>query len=350
MVGLLHAAKLRAAVRRLQSAGLPVSINLMPKTTPNRTVAAFVYDGLCTFEFGIAAEIFGLERPEMGEDGYRFLPFAEQPGTYRTNSGVQVSATAGLEALAEAGTIVIPGWRTDGISPSASLASALREAVAHGARLVTICSGVFLPAACGLLSGLRVTTHWRHVARFSALHPDVSVDPDVLYVDHRDIATSAGSAAGIDLLLHIVRKDFGAEAANRVARRLVMPPHREGGQAQYIERPVPQRADGRLAPLLDAVRARPERRWTIAALARHAAMSERNFVRQFRKITGSSPGEWLVALRVDLARDLLERDAAPVEAIAAAAGFGGVGTLRHHFRLRLGLSPTAYRARFSRRI
>jgi AraC family transcriptional regulator, transcriptional activator FtrA len=160
---------------------------------------------------------------------------------------------------------------------------------------------------------------------------------------------SAGSAAGIDLLLHIVRKDFGAEAANRVARRLVMPPHREGGQAQYIERPVPPRADGRLAPLLDAVRARPERRWTIAALAHHAAMSERNFVRQFRKITGSSPGEWLVALRVELARDLLERDGAPVEAIAAAAGFGGVATLRHHFRLRHGLSPTAYRARFSRR-
>jgi AraC family transcriptional activator FtrA len=338
----------------LQSADLPATINIMPNTAPNRptlnrTVVAFVYDGLCTFEFGIAAEIFGLKRPEMGADWYRFLAFAEQPGTYRTNSGVEVSVAAGLEALVEAGTIVIRGWRTDGVAPSAPLVLALCAAVGRGARLVTICSGVFLPAACGLLSGRLVTTHWRHVARLSALHPDLSIDPDVLYVDHGDIASSAGSAAGIDLLLHIVRKDFGAEAANRVARRLVMPPHREGGQAQYIERPVPPRADGRLAPLLDAVRARPERRWTIAALARQAAMSERNFVRQFRKITGSSPGEWLVALRVDLARDLLERDGAPVEAIAAAAGFGGVATLRHHFRLRLGLSPTAYRAQFSQR-
>jgi AraC family transcriptional regulator, transcriptional activator FtrA len=326
----------------------------MPKATPNlpalnRTVAAFVYDGLCTFEFGIAAEIFGLDRPEMGADWYRFLAFAERPGTYRTNSGVQVSVTAGLEAVTEAGTIVIPGWRTDGVAPSAPLALALREAVARGTRLVTICSGVFLPAACGLLSGRLVTTHWRHVVRLSALYPDVRIDPDVLYVDHGDIATSAGSAAGIDLLLHIVRKDFGAEAANRVARRLVMPPHREGGQAQYIERPVPPRANGRLAPLLDVIRARPQRHWTIAALARQAAMSERNFVRQFRKITGSSPGEWLVALRVDLARDQLERDSASVEAVAAAAGFGGVATLRHHFRLRLGVSPTAYRAQFSRR-
>jgi AraC family transcriptional regulator, transcriptional activator FtrA len=204
----------------------------MPKASPNHAVAAFVYDGLCTFEFGIAAEIFGLERPEMGNDWYRFFAFAKQPGSYLTHAGVQVSVAAGLEALAEVGTIVIPGWRTDGTVPSPCLAQALREAVWRGARLLTICSGVFLPAACGLLSGRRVTTHWRHVERLSAPHPDLSIDPDVLYVDHGDIATSAGSAAAIDLLLHIVRKDFSAEAVNRVARRLVMPPHREGGQAQ----------------------------------------------------------------------------------------------------------------------
>jgi AraC family transcriptional activator FtrA len=225
---------------------------------------------------------------------------------------------------------------------------ALNEAVDRGARLLTICSGVFLPAASGMLTGRRVTTHWRHVERLSALYPDLNIDPDVLYVDHGDIATSAGSAAGIDLLLHIVREDFGAEAANLVARRLVMPPHREGGQMQYIERPVPPHANGRLAPLLDAVRAKPAMQWTIAALARRAAISERSFVRRFREMTGSSPGEWLVALRVDLARDLLERDDAPVEVIAEAAGFGSPATLRHHFRARVGLSPTAYRARFSR--
>ena len=173
----------------------PLSIAPSQSSPLNRPVAVFVYDGLCTFEFGIADEIFGLERPEMRADWYRFLPCAERPGTYRTNSGVQVSVTAGLEALAEAGTIVIPGWRTDGIATSTLLARTLREAVERGARLLAICSGVFLPAAYGLLSGRLVTTHWRHVARLAALHPDVSIDPGVLYVDHGDIATSAGTAA-----------------------------------------------------------------------------------------------------------------------------------------------------------
>ena len=322
----------------------------MPKAaaTPNRTVAALVYDGLCTFEFGIAAEIFGLDRPEMGPHWYRFVPAAEQAGACRTNSGIEVSVKAGLEALADAGTIVIPGWRTDGAAPSAALAQALHDALGRGARLVSICSGVFLLAAAGLLTGRRVTTHWQHAARLSALYPGLSIDPDVLYVDHGDIATSAGSAAGVDLLLHIVRKDYGAVAANRVARRLVMPPHREGGQAQYIERPVPARPNGRLGPLLDAVRARPTGPWTVAAMARQAAMSERSFTRHFHATTGKSPGEWRLALRLDLAREMLERSDAPIEAVAEAAGFGSVATLRHHFRTRLASSPAAYRARFSR--
>ena len=322
----------------------------MPKAaaTPNRTVGALVYDGLCTFEFGIAAEIFVLHRPEMGPDWCRFVPVAEQAGAYWTNSGVEVSVKAGLEALADAGTIVIPGWRTDGATPSAALAQALHEALGRGARLVTICSGVFLLAAAGLLKGRPVTTHWQHAARLLTLYPGLSIDPDVLYVDHGDIATSAGSAAGVDLLLHIVRKDFGADAANRVARRLVMPPHREGGQAQYIERPVPPRANGRLGPLLDAVRARPAGAWTVAAMARQAAMSERSFARHFHAITGMSPGKWRVALRLGLARDMLECSDATIEAVAATAGFGSVATLRHHFRTRLAIGPAAYRARFSR--
>ena len=231
------------------------------------------------------------------------------------------------------------------ISPA--LREALRTAHARGARLVTICSGVFLLAAAGLLAGRRVTTHWRHFERLAALHPDVEIAPDVLYVDGGNILTSAGSAAGIDLLLHIVRADFGPQAANMVARRLVMPPHREGGQAQYVERPVPPRRDGRLAPLLDEIRARPGETWSIAAMARAVAMSERTFIRRFRDMTGASPGDWLLAVRLDAARAFLEESSASLDDVAAAAGFGSLATLRHHFRRRLGVSPAAYRGRFA---
>lgn len=322
----------------------------MPNThlRPNRIVAALVYDDLCTFEFGITAEVFGLKRPEMGSDWYRFITCSERPGLLRAGGGIGVSAQHDLDRFADAGTIVIPGWRIDPAPPSPGLVNALRKAYANGARLVTICSGVFLLAAVGLLTGRRVTTHWRYADLLQARHPDLKVDPDVLYVDGGDILTSAGSAAGVDLLLHIVRKDFGADAANSVARRLVMPPHRDGGQAQYIQRPVPPRADGKLAPLLDAIRTRPSEAWTIARMARESAMSERTFVRRFHEITGSSPGEWLLTIRTDAARYLLESDATDLDDVATLSGFGSLATLRHHFRRRVGVSPTSYRSRFAR--
>lgn len=317
----------------------------MPK--PNRLVAALIYDGLCTFEFGIAVEIFGLARPEMGPDWYRFITCGEDREPKRAGGGVSIIAEAGLDRLAKAGTIVVPGWRSDGVPPSPALRTAMLGAHRGGARIVTICSGAFLPAALGLLDGRRAATHWRHAERLRTLHPEVTVDAEVLYVDGGDILTSAGSAAGIDLLLHLVRKDFGPDAANQVARRLVMPPHREGGQAQYIPRPVPPRPEGRLAPLLDRVRAAPGEAWTIARLARSAAMSERTFLRRFQDATGMTPGEWLLRLRIDLAKQLLEGAELALDDVAHAAGFGSLATLRHHFRRRVGVSPTAYRTQFA---
>lgn len=318
----------------------------MPSPVPDRLVACLLYEGLCSFEYGIAAEVFALPRPEMGQDWYRFVTCAESRKPLRANGGIQVTAQAGLRTLSRAGTIVIPGWRADRAPPSPALRRALHTAHANGARLVTICSGVFLLAGAGLLKGRRVTTHWRYAAQLQATYPDLTVDPDVLYVDAGDVLTSAGSAAGVDLLLHIVRKDFGPKAANSVARRLVMPPHRDGNQAQYIDQPVPKRADGRLAPLLDTIRRHPAEDWSVPRMAEVAAMSERTFVRRFTELTGSSPGEWLCGLRTDAARALLESSRASLEDIASAVGFGSLGTLRHHFRTRLRTTPAGYRRRF----
>jgi AraC family transcriptional activator FtrA len=328
-------------------AGLPTIIENMPKSLRprNALVAALVYDGLCTFEFGITTEIFGLPRPEMGADWYRFTTCAVEPGPLRACGGLSVIADGTLDALQHAGMIVIPGWRgVDAAVPDA-LVAALIEAHQAGARLVSICSGVFVLAATGLLDGKRATTHWRYADALRAARPAVIVDPDVLYVDEGSVLTSAGSAAGLDLLLHIVRCDFGAAAANKVARRLVMSPHREGGQAQFIERPVPARPGGRLAPLLDAMRERLERPMTIAELARQAAMSERTFLRRFREMTGMTPGAWLAAARIETAKALLEAGVASLEDVALRSGFGSAANLRHHFRRTVGVGPAAYRRR-----
>src|SRR5882672_9282324 len=213
-----------------------------------RRVVALAYDRLATFEFGIVVEVFGLPRPEIKVPWYRFEVCALDRGPLRATGGVTIRAGAGLGALSRAGTIIIPGWRDPEERPPEALLTALRAAHARGARLVTICSGVFVLAAAGLLDGRRATTHWRYVERLRSLHPQIRVEPDVLYVDEGSILTSAGSAAGIDLCLHVVRRDYGAEIANQVARRLVMPPHRDGGQAQYVQDPIRSDASGGLAP------------------------------------------------------------------------------------------------------
>jgi len=303
-----------------------------------------VYDGLCTFEFGLVAEVFGLPRPEFGADWYRFLSCAAEAGPLRAMGGLSIQADAGLEALADANLIVIPGWKGPMAEPPAPLIASLREAHARGARLVSICSGVFVLAATGLLDGRRVTTHWRYAEALRTRHPSLRFDEEVLYVDDGQILTSAGSSAGLDLCLHVVRRDYGPEIANRVARRLVLPAHRNGGQAQYVERPVPPRENARLSDLLAHLRARVEEPVTLGDMARFAAMSPRTLHRRFLETVGETPAAWLIGARVDRARELLETHELPMEELARLCGFGSAAILRHHFRRRLKVSPSAYRA------
>jgi AraC family transcriptional regulator, transcriptional activator FtrA len=306
-----------------------------------------VYDGLCTFEFAIAAEIFGLARPEMGAHWYRFASVAVDRGPLRAQGGLTVSASGSWALLAKADVIIVPGWRGIDSPIPQRLLTALIAAHARGARLASICSGAFVLAATGLLEGQRAATHWRYAGALQARHPNIAVDADVLYVDADGVLTSAGSAAGIDLMLHIVRADFGSQAANSVARRLVMPPHRSGGQAQYIERPVARDDTGRLAQLLDSVRQQIGEPWSVERLAAAAALSPRTLARRFVETTGVPPGEWVVQARLEAARRMLEETTASVDHIAERCGFGSVQALRHHFRANLNIAPSTYRERFA---
>ncbi|KQV10770.1 transcriptional regulator [Rhizobium sp. Root1203] len=329
---------------------MTIGVNIVPNTASlsGPVVAVLAYDGLCTFEFGIAYEVFGLPRPEMGADWYRFAVCGIEPGPLRAAGGLTVTVDSGLDILDQADLIVVPGWRAIDAPVPDTLACALQAAHERGARIMSLCSGVAVLAASGLLKGRRATTHWRYVSSIAQRYPDVSLDASVLYMDEGSILTAAGSAAGIDLCLHVVRGDFGTEAANSVARRLVVPPHREGGQAQFISAPVPQEREGaRLGYLLEWMRERLDEDQPISLLAERAGMSMRTFQRRFEATTGTSVGEWLLKERLRHARGLLENDLAiSLDDIAAASGFGTLATMRHHFRKRLGTSPGAYRKTF----
>jgi AraC family transcriptional activator FtrA len=316
------------------------------RQTQNRTVVALAYHGLCTFEFGIVVELFGLPRPAM-KDWYRFRVCGLEPGPLRAIGGLTVTPERGIEELERAGTIVIPGWRDPGETPPTRLLDALRRAHKRDARLVSICSGVFVIAATGLLNGKRATTHWRYTEELARRYPEIQIQPDVLYVDEGRILTSAGSAAGIDLGLHIIRSDFGTLVANQVARRLVMPPHREGGQAQFIERPVGDEGSPWLSKLLEWVERHLTEDLTADRLARQACVSKRTLARRFVETTGTSPAAWVTGLRMARVKELLETTTLSVEEVADQCGFGSSFTLRHHFRKRLQTSPMAYRSRFS---
>lgn len=323
----------------------PADTPAPPLTGP--LVVAPVYDGLCTFEFSIVAEVFGLPRPEMGTGWYRFASAAIEDGPLRAHGGLRVQADAGADLLEQADLIVIPGWKGPDVPVPDSLTQPLRRAWARGARLASICSGAFVLAATGLLDGRRATTHWRYADQLAQRHPAIEVNAQVLYVESDRLLTSAGSAAGMDLMLHIVRQDFGLEAANRVARRLVMPTHRQGGQAQFIERPVPPDRHGRLAHLLDTLQANLAQPWTVERMAARLAMSPRSFLRHFKAATGCTPGIWLDTARLQEARRLLESTTLPIEQVAEQAGFGTVQALRRQFRQTLGVSPSDFRRAFS---
>jgi AraC family transcriptional regulator, transcriptional activator FtrA len=313
-----------------------------------RRVVALAYDRMATFEFGIVVEVFGLPRPEIKVPWYRFEVCALERGPLRATGGVTLRARAELSALRRAGTVVLPGWRDPEERPPEALLAAVRAAHARGARLVTICSGVFILAAAGLLDGRRATTHWRYVERLRALHPRVRVEPDVLYVDDGSILTSAGSAAGIDLCLHVVRRDYGAEIANQVARRLVVSPQREGGQSQYVPVPVAPALRGGLGRVLEWAQRRLGDDLSVARWARQAAMSPRTFARRFRDETGTTPHRWLSHQRVLAAQQRLETGSESVDEVADRVGLRTAATLRLHFRRVLRTTPTAYRRRFSK--
>jgi AraC family transcriptional regulator, transcriptional activator FtrA len=309
-------------------------------------VVALAYDQLCTFEFGCVVEVFALKRPELGVDWYKFAVCAAEPGPICAAGGIGITAQYSLAKLDHADTIIIPGWRDADEPPPAALLKKLRAAHKRGARICTICSGVFVVAAAGLLDGEQATTHWRYSQKLADRFPEIEVLSNSLYVEAGQIVTSAGSAAGLDMMLHLIRKDHGAKVANLVAQRLVMPPHRLGDQAQFVPRPMPVDEAARLSKLMDWVRANPKKAYSLRSLADRAAMSKRTLQRQFQETTGMSPIDWLTRERVGVAKDLLASSQKSVTQICEVAGFGSEETFRRHFRLIVGVSPIAYRKQF----
>jgi AraC family transcriptional activator FtrA len=316
-----------------------------PKCRP--TIAVLAYAGMSAFETGIVTEVFGLPRPELDVPWYELAICAERPGPVPMIGGAHLHTPYGLDVFARAETVVVPGVPDVYAEPSPELVAALRLARRRGARVVSICSGAFALAGAGLLDGRPATTHWRYAPLLRQRYPLVKVDADVLYIDDGDILTSAGSAAGLDLCVHLVRRDLGPAVANAVARRLVIPPHRDGGQAQFIETPVPaDPEDDRIARSMTWAVAHLTEPVTVAALARVAHMSTRSYLRHFARCSGTSPIRWLVAQRVQASLALLEAGTTPVEQVAALVGFESPTTFRHHFTRAMHTSPSAYRRAF----
>ena len=309
-------------------------------------VVAVAYDHLCTFEFGCVVEVFALPRPELAVDWYRFAVCAAERGQIRAAGGVTMLVPRGLSMLDKADTILIPGWRDPDKLPPAALLRKVRAAYERGARLASICSGVFVLAAAGVLDGKMATTHWRYADRLAARHPAIRVRPNDLYSVQGQVITAAGSAAGLDMMLHIVRTDHGARVANMVARRLVIPPYRRGDQAQFVMRPVLPDESGRLTSLIDWLRVNLKRPHTLEALSARAAMSSRTLQRQFADATGFPPYEWILRERVAVAQEMLESRNATLARVADLCGFKSEQSMRKHFRRIAGTSPATYRQQF----
>jgi transcriptional regulator GlxA family with amidase domain len=311
------------------------------------TVALVVFDQVPPFEMAVPCEVFGIDRSDMGVPNYRLIVCAAEEGPLRTKAGFGIEVSFGLSDLHQAQTVVVPAWRDVEETPPAALLEALRRSYRRGVRIVSLCSGAFVLAAAGLLDGRRATTHWMYADAFAKRFPAIEVDPAVLYVDEGQILTSAGTAAGIDLCLYLVRQDYGAEVANVFARRMVVPPHRDGGQAQYVQAPVALGpSEGPLTETLEWACANLEEPLTVERMAAHARMSARTFARRFREVTGTTPLKWLLNQRILAAQRQLETSDVPVEWIAQNCGFGTSATLRFHFRRIVGVSPTDYRKTF----
>lgn len=313
----------------------------------NRRVAVVISDRLSLFEFGIVMEVFALHRRELGVPWYDVAVVSYDRPPLQATGGVRVHPTHSVRALTTAGTIIIPSWRDLHETPPRAMLDTLRAAHARGARLLSICSGAFVLAAAGLLDDRRATTHWMHAETLARCYPRVQVEPGMLYVESGRIYTAAGSAAGIDLCLQIVRQDYGSDIANMVARRMIVPPHRDGGQAQFVPTAVPA-PEGSLAPLMEWATSRLDQPLDAAALARKGGVSPRTLARRFETQAGTTPHQWLTHQRVLAAQRLLETSDASVDRVAELSGFATPETLRFHFRRKVGTSPAAYRRRFAR--
>ena len=310
-----------------------------------RTVTAVALPGVAPFELGVVCEVFGIDRADSGGPSFDFTVSGVEPGRIPSKVGFDIVLDHGHEATETADLVVVPAYgEQHGLPPA--LLEALRAAHKRGARVLSVCSGAFALGEAGLLDGRRCTTHWMYTAELAARFPAAEVDPAVLYVDDDRIITSAGTAAGIDACLHLVRAELGAGAASVVARRMIVPPHRDGGQAQYVDTPLPCDADT-LAPLLTWMVEHLDDELTVPDLAARALVSERTFARRFRAETGTTPAAWLTRQRVVRAQELLEGTSLGVDEVARRSGFGNAAALRHHFGRVLGTSPQGYRRTFA---
>lgn len=309
-------------------------------------VAVVLSDRLAMFEFGVVCEVFGLDRTADGLPGFDFRVCGADPGKplRSTTPGIAVTPDFGLDQLAKADLVAIPASPIDQYDDR--VLEAVRGAADAGATVLTVCSGAFLAGAAGLLDGRKCTTHWRYVDRLATMFPDATVDPDVLFVDEGNLITSAGTAAGIDACLHLVRREIGTAAANGIARRMVVPPQRDGGQRQFIEQPVPECSSIGLSTTLAWLTENLAHPHTVDELAARSSMSTRTFARRFAAETGTTPVKWLTTQRVLFAKHLLETTDMALERIADESGFGSGALLRHHFQRQVGIAPTEYRRRF----
>jgi transcriptional regulator GlxA family with amidase domain len=331
---------------------MPHTFNILPLAGKVvrmlRSVAVIALPEVAVFELGVLCELFGYDRTDEGLPGYEFAVCTVDGAPVRTHAGFSISSAHGLAPADEADLVAVVPSATE-LAPPPAVVDALRRAHARGAWVMSVCTGAFTLGAAGLLDDRRCTTHWRHTDALAARYPAAKVDPNVLYVFDDNIITSAGTAAAVDCGLHLIREEQGSAVATQLARRMVVPPHRDGGQAQFIEKPVLPIECETLQPLLVQVMMSLDQPHTVDTLAAQAHMAPRTFARKFRAETGVTPHDWLTGQRVLLARRLLEDSDLGVDAIAVRAGFGSAATLRHHFGHRLHTTPQAYRSMFRAR-